>query len=610
MTAQTLTEAFAAQVKSGPDRPAVTSTDEEVTYRDLDARSDALSARLRQANVRPGDVVALSTQRGVDMIVALLAVLKSGAAYLPIDPSVPRTRLDQLVERSGAVLILTDGRSAAGSGPEVMLIDAGSVDPIATPADTVPATADSLAYIIYTSGTTGEPKGVRVTHRNVLALLAQMETVVDITDSDVWTVFHSLAFDFSVWEIWGALTHGCRLVVVEDDVARSPSAFISLLRNERVSVLNQTPSAFLPLMRADAVDPAGLPDLRLVILGGERVSLPTLADWLRRHGDEHPRMINMYGVTECTVFSSYRPLTKRDLSRPTVSPIGAPLPGNEFLVLDANGRPVGDDEEGELFVLGPTLSAGYVGGTDESADRFAPLDAAGGRRAYRTGDLVLRRPDGDHLYIGRNDRQLKVRGYRVDPNEIERHLSMLEQVGAAVVTARDYGDGDVRLVAHLVPPPGQAADADWQARITAEARATLARALPASLCPSVYEALDALPLTVSGKADLTALAAGEPPTPPPSTSPPDDTPVARITEIWERLLNVKKIDVDDDFFDLGGTSLTVTKMFDEVRKTFGYPIDIQVLMDGFTIAVLSKAVEAAGVESYDDERSSRKAVEP
>jgi syringomycin synthetase protein SyrB1 len=610
MKAQTLTGAFAMQVKSGPDRPAVTTADGTFSYQDLDARSDALAARLRRANVQAGDVVALSTRRGIDMIVGLLAVLKSGAAYLPIDPSVPRARLDQAVERSGAVLILTDGHSAAGSGSEVMLIGAGygSADPVAARTDTTPGVADSLAYIIYTSGTTGEPKGVQVTHANVLALLAQMESVVDISDSDVWTVFHSIAFDFSVWEIWGALTHGCRLVVVEEDVARSPSAFLSLLRDERVSVLNHTPSAFLPLMRADAANPAGLPDLRLVILGGERVSLPAFADWLQRYGDKHPRLINMYGVTECTVFSSCRPLTERDLSRPDVSPIGAPLPGNKFLVLDTEGRPVGDDEEGELFVLGPTLSAGYVDGMDGSADRFAPIEAADGRRAYRTGDLVLRQADGDHLYVGRSDRQMKVRGYRVDPNEIERHLSTLAQVGAAAVTARDYGQGDVRLVAHLVPPPGQAADADWQERVVADARATLARTLPASLCPSVYETLDALPLTVSGKADLTTLAAGEVQAVPASTWQADDTPVTRITEIWQRLLNIEKIDADDDFFDLGGTSLTLTKMYDEVRQTFGYPIDIRVLMDGATIAVLSKAVEMAA-ESNSHERSSKDVVE-
>lgn len=611
MTARTLTEAFAEQVASGPDRPAVTSAEGTLSYQALDARADALAQRLRQAGVQAGDIVALNISRGSQMVAGLLAVLKADAAYLPIDPGVPRARLDHLVERSGAVLLLTDRHDRSGPGANVMLIDAddGSADLPAMRTTSDPATAERLAYVIYTSGSTGEPKGVRVTHANVLALLAQMDSVVDVSEADVWTVFHSLAFDFSVWEIWGALTHGCRLVVVDEETAKSPAAFVRLLRDERVSVLNQTPSAFLSLMRADATDPLSLPDLRVVILGGERVSLPALADWLRRHAEGQPKLINMYGITECTVFASHRLLTGDDLARPDVSPIGVPLPGNEFHVLDADGRPVDGDDDGELFVVGPTVSAGYVDRKLEATERFPRVTGSKGRRAYRTGDLVRRRPDGDYLYIGRNDRQLKVRGYRVDPNEVERHLSTLDQIGAAVVTDRDYGEGDVRLVAHLVPPPGRAADAEWRERVVAEARTTLVRVLPPSLCPSVYETRDAMPLTTSGKADLSALAAGTRQSTSDPSLPAGDSLTARITEIWQRLLGVEEVGVDDDFFDLGGTSLTLTKMFDEIRDAFGHPIDIQVLLDGATVAVLSAAVTAAGAGPADQKRSTQEAID-
>ncbi len=330
--------------------------------------------------------------------------------------------------------------------------------------------------------------------------------------------------------------------------------------------------------------------------------MPALRPWLERHGDRRPRLVNMYGVTEGTVFSSYRPIVLADLDRPELSPIGAPLPGNRFLVLDEDGRPVADGEPGELYVVGPTVAAGYLGAPESSGARFAPCAAAGGERAYRTGDRVVRQPGGDHCFLGRTDRQLKVRGYRVDPVEVERHLQALELVGAAAVTARDYGDGDVRLVAHLVPPPGRLADPDWREQAIRQARQRLAEALPASLCPSLYETRQTLPLTANGKADLAALATLPSTSDQTSDSSESDdnvgavdngTPAGQIAAIWRSVLDTDDFGTDDDFFDLGGTSLTLIRMFEQVNDNFGLRMDVQVLLDGVTVTALSSAVEAA-----------------
>jgi amino acid adenylation domain-containing protein len=618
MTAHTLSEALAAQVAAGPDRIAVTAPDGTLTYQQLADRSDALAERLRRAGVAAGDLVGLSTGRNLAMIVGMLAIVRAGAAYLPIDPAVPAARLRRLIEQSGAVLTVTDGSTAAGAGDGVLLLDGNDAAPSANRTGHGPAVdaSDPLAYVIYTSGSTGEPKGVAVSHRNVLALLAQTEELFHFTAEDVWTMFHSVAFDFSVWEIWGSLLHGGRLVVVDEQVARSPVAFRRLLVEQGVTVLNQTPSAFLPLIGADRAAPDRLSRLRLVILGGERVSMSAMRPWLDRYGDESPRLVNMYGVTECTVFSSYRPISRTDLDRSEFSPIGGPLPGNRFLVLGPDGRPVPAGEPGELFVLGETVSAGYLGRPEVTGERFAACPAAGGERAYRTGDLVVRQPDGDHCFLGRNDRQLKVRGYRVDPLEVERQLLSLDEVGAAAVVARDFGDGDVRLVGHLVPPPGLPAEQDWAERVVEQARKSLAEVLPANLCPSMYQTHDVLPRTANGKVDLAALAAAllyassDQTTDRAALGADQSSAVpVRITRIWQSVLDVDDLDAEDDFFDLGGTSLSLIRMFEQVNSTFGLRMDVQVLLDGATVTALSAAVMAARPELSNPSPMSEMAVD-
>ncbi|HYU33603.1 MAG TPA: amino acid adenylation domain-containing protein, partial [Thermoanaerobaculia bacterium] len=371
---------FEAQVDRTPDAPAVSG---ELTYRELDARANRLARWLVDAGVVPGDRVALCLDRSPDLVVSLLAVLKTGAAYVPLDPASPRERLASTLEDSGARVVLTEALLSR----EREAIARRRSDRLGLDLD-----PELPAYVIYTSGSTGRPKGVIVPHGAVSRLFAATARWFAFSSGDVWTLFHSSAFDFSVWEIWGALLHGGRLVVVPWEVSRDPEAFLRLLCEERVTVLNQTPSAFRQL-------PAPAETLRWVIFGGEALDPTSLASWFSRHGDQRPRLVNMYGITETTVHVTYRPLTRDDAARPA-SLIGRPIPDLALHVVDPHLQlqPLG--VPGEICVGGAGLAQGYLGRPDLTAARFVP-DPFGeaGARLYRSGDLARRRPDGELEYL-------------------------------------------------------------------------------------------------------------------------------------------------------------------------------------------------------------------
>ncbi|TLF44797.1 amino acid adenylation domain-containing protein, partial [Nonomuraea sp. KC401] len=356
------------------------------------------------------------------------------------------------------------------------------------------AGADNTAYVIYTSGSTGAPKGVEVTHRNVLSLFAAARELFDFDRTDVWTMFHSAAFDFSVWEMWGALLHGGRLVIVDREVARDPRRFLDLLERERVTVLGQTPSAFYPLAEATRGELA----LRYVVFGGEALDPARLASWQRRH--PAARLVNMYGITETCVHVTFRELTPHDTGGEPASVIGGPLPGLGVHLLDRYLQPVPPGVTGEVYVSGDQLARGYLGRPSLTAARFVADPFTPGGRLYRSGDLARRTPDGDLVYLGRADQQVKVRGYRVEPGEIEAALLGLDGVANAAAAVREDQQGRRRLVAYVVARPG--------ARIEVEtARSHLSRLLPPYAVPAVFVPLEALPLTVNGKLDRDALTA-------------------------------------------------------------------------------------------------------
>ena len=455
---------FEAHAALDPGAVALTFEGRDWTYGELNARSNRLARRLRAMGVGPEVLVGIYAERSPEMIAGILAVLKAGGAYVPLDTAYPADRLAFLLADSRVPVLLCPGHlrdALPDHGAAVVdLLDECPDERD----DDLPGGAgvEGAAYVIYTSGSTGRPKGVVVTHANVAHLMASTQPWYGFGAADVWTLFHSFAFDFSVWEIWGALTFGGRLVVVPYWVTRSPDAFLDLLRAERVTVLNQTPSAFRQLGRADeaAGGDAELA-LRLVIFGGEALELETLRPWFDRHGDRSPRLVNMYGITETTVHVTYRPIAAADLDAAAgTSPIGEPIPGWRVALLDRNRQPVPVGVVGEIHVGGKGVARGYLNRAALTAERFVadPFSAEPGARLYRSGDLARRRPDGSLEYLGRSDHQVKVRGFRIELGEIESALVKHPEVREAVVLARAFGAGDRRLVAYVVGRDGRRAD--------------------------------------------------------------------------------------------------------------------------------------------------------
>jgi amino acid adenylation domain-containing protein len=592
-----LDQIFEARARSCPERAAVVSGGDIATYADIDDRADALAGRLVDLGVGPNVLVALYVERGIDLIVGILGILKAGGGYLPIDASIPAPRVNWLLRDSGAGIVVTMSSLAervAERSVMMVLVDSDTAEGELRPGDRGPLPVaerapDDLAYVIYTSGSTGTPKGVLVEHRQVVRLFEVTHQWFAFGEHDVWTMFHSVAFDFSVWEIWGALLFGGRLVVVPDEICRSPRRFHELLWREQVTVLNQTPSAFrqLDAVDRDATDP-GPAHLRLVVFGGERLTAGMLAGWMDRWGDERPALVNMYGITETTVHASFRPIRRADLARPDSSPIGEPLPDLRFLVLNAADEPAAAGELGELYISGAGVSRGYLHRADLTTQRFLAHPLAGGERVYRTGDLVTVDQIGEYHYVGRVDEQVKVRGFRIEPREIEIVLETHPEVAASVVAPHDYGDGDVRLIAYLVPHDPDVGPG-WGEGIRTKLAGELA-ALPSYLRPSAFVSIPALPLTVNGKVDRAALPA------PLTRREQDATPAhtviqSRVATMWADILNLPAVGLDEDFFDLGGTSLTLIRMLDRVNASFGADIDVETLVEEATVRSLARTLE-------------------
>ncbi|GAA3096550.1 non-ribosomal peptide synthetase [Streptosporangium carneum] len=581
-----LHEVFRQRAKELPSRTAVEFGGESLTYQELDGSSDRLAGWLTSRGVKTGDVIGLCFPRGIDMVVAVLSILKAGAAYLPIDPDHPSPRTHHIVEHSRVSLVVAPPELAGlFDRPDLTLVAyersafADTAPPDWTP---VAVPEDASAYVIYTSGTTGKPHGVIVRHGNVDRLFRETERWFGFSQADVWTLFHSIAFDFSVWELWGALLYGGKVVIVPYVTTRTPERFYQLVVDKGGTVLSQTPTAFRSFDAVDAHRSADL-SLRHIVLGGEPIDKDVAAAWLARRGESRPRLVNMYGITETTVHVTYRPLTPDILEASEHSPIGVPIPDLTIRLLDDAGQPVAHGEIGEIHVGGAGVAAGYLHDADLTASRFPHLDAGDARpeRIYRTGDLGVTYDGLEHFFVGRADTQIKLHGYRIDPREIEAVADAQPGLSGSVVLKVSRSDGDAHLVLFSLCGRGTTPAQRDAAREAVMTR--IRESLPAYMCPVQCILLEEHPRNHNGKVDHDSLRAVYHAQDPSLRLDTIDGYSEKVRAIWEQVLRKPVVSSDMDFFEGGGTSLDLIRIMAETKNQFSVEVDLGVFAEGLSL---------------------------
>ncbi len=604
----TLIERFEQQVARTPQACALRFEDDSLSYAQLEARANRLAHLLVARGIAAEQFVAICLPRSLELVVAILATLKTGAAYLPLDAQYPSERIAFLLEDAAPRALITCSEQAGvlapalaaelASGPAAGLASAMPVlmldqpqllaqldaAPTHAPQRLVPPHPQHPAYLIYTSGSTGQPKGVVNTLQNVARLFDATRPWFRFDERDTWTLFHSYAFDFSVSELWGALLHGGRLVIVPELVAKSPPDMRRLMARHGVTVLNQTTAAFHQLVQADAEAGAAEPGCapRVVIFGGEACPPGLGSAWAGRCA-----VLHAYGPTESTVFATMSP-PLADNGPDDVPPIGAPIAHTRAYVLDAALQPCPVGVVGELYIAGAGLARGYWRRAALTAERFVPDPhaLAPGQRMYRSGDLAAWRDDGQLVFHGRADRQLKIRGFRIEPAEIEAVLARDADIAEAVVVARTDASGDKRLVAYVVPRKDHASPLDLEA-----VQRRLASRLPQHMVPSALVPLDAIPLNINGKVDREALPApdgfGIVSTSHVEPSTPEQILLCRIVA---QLLDVPRVGLSDHFFHLGGHSMTAARLVALVRAKLGRELSIQAVYEHPVLGDLAKRI--------------------
>jgi amino acid adenylation domain-containing protein len=583
----TLAALFARQAAQTPELTALEYGSEELSYGDLDRRSNQVARFLIRHGARPGDLVGFFMERSAAQVVAILGILKSGAAYLPLDPAYPAVRLALMIQDSGSSLLLTQESLVAAlpeTAAQVVCLDAAR-DEIARESEDgieLGGTGDDLAYVIYTSGSTGRPKGVAVPQRGVIRLVRNTD-YVHLGIADRLAQVANLSFDAATFEIWGALLNGGTLVGVPQDVALSPRDLAAFLREREISSLFLTSALFNQVAQ---LAPDAFGSVRDLLVGGEAVDPGAMRRVLR--AGPPARLLNGYGPTENTTFSVCFVITEVAEGAATV-PIGRPIANTRAYVLDERLQLVPLGVEGELFLGGDGLAREYLNAPELTRERFVESPSVPGERLYKTGDLVRFLPDGNIEYRGRRDHQVKIRGFRIELGEIEAQLQVHPSVREAVVLAREEAGGK-RLVGYVVPSEGVE-----RPSLAGELKDALQRTLPEYMVPSAFVLLDALPLTVNGKVDRGALPApeeedfrrGE-------YVAPSTELEHRLCEIWAEILKVERVGITDSFFDLGGHSLLATRVVSQVRSVLGRELPLRAMFENPTIAGLCERLPELG----------------
>jgi amino acid adenylation domain-containing protein len=602
---------FEQRVAGRPQAVALTLDADSLTYGELNARANRLAAHLRGRDVAADVLVGIHLDRSFDLIVAILATLKAGGAYLPLDLACPEDRLRFQVRDAGAKVVLTDsrlaGRFATDGAPVICLDRDAEIFANERPENFPVATRPShLAYVIYTSGSTGQPKGVLVTQENVRRLFTVTDELFHFGPDDVWTLFHSSAFDFSVWEIFGALLYGGRLVIVPHAVSRSATDFHALLVRERVTVLNQTPAAFRQLVHADGLAAERPRDLRYVIFGGEALEFQSLRPWFDRYGDARPQLVNMYGITETTVHVTHHVVTRGELELPG-SNIGRPLGDLVVYLVGEDGARVAPGEVGEMWVGGAGVARGYLNRPELTSERFVPnpFEPDIAPVLYRSGDLARERANGEFAsgeldYLGRRDHQVKIRGFRIELHEIEAGLARHPAVRDCAVLARAEAGAEPRLVGYVIAKNGEAPTVEIL-------RTHLAQSVPDYMVPAAFVFLDAFPLTINGKLDRAALPAPGADRPHLATlyAAPQNDLEAQLTRLWKSTLRRELVGTDDNFFDIGGDSLLLTALHRDLERELRRSVPITDLFQYPTIRALAAHLGTPGKSEMADRIAAR-----
>jgi len=599
-----INELFEAQAKVNPDNIALVFEEKQLTYQQLNEQANQLAHYLvEHHDIKPDTLVGICVERSLEMVVGILGILKAGGAYVPLDPAYPKARLDYMLADADVAVVLTQETviSQVDLGErQTILLDSDVCDnyPVSDiEKSRLCLTSSHLAYVIYTSGSTGQPKGVLQTHENVARLFEATNEYFEFSSSDVWTLFHSICFDFSVWELFGAFSYGGRLIVPDFECTRDPKKFIALCEKHQVTVLNQTPSAFTHFSHTALEQAACLSHLRFIVFGGEALQPTILKPWCDAYGYDTPALINMYGITEITVHATFKRITNDDLCK---SVLGQRLNDQFMYLLNDMGCAVPLGTQGELYIGGAGLARGYLNQPALTAERFIENPyydnntPGSSKRLYKTGDLMCYLPDGNLAFIGRVDEQVKIRGFRIELGEIEYQLGQCEDVDSAIVLARDSDTGSQQLVAYVKLPLTFETTVD-ESQCIADLRQTLSGHLPEYMVPGVFVLVDEWPLTSNGKVDKKALPAPDGTLFQGEYVAPDTGTEKALTGIWATLLHLDEnnISTTTDFFELGGHSLLSIRLVSEIRQQLAVELSVKDIFTSSTIQTLSVCVDNA-----------------